>query len=42
MNVDKQIAALQADLNAANHITYLTFKKWNLQWDFGKPRTNFK
>ena len=24
MNVDKQIAALQADLNSANHITYLT------------------
>jgi NAD-dependent protein deacetylases, SIR2 family len=24
MNVDKQIAALQADLNAAHHITYLT------------------
>ena len=24
MDVDKQIAALQADLNAAHHITYLT------------------
>ncbi len=24
MNVDKQIATLQADLNAAHHITYLT------------------
>lgn len=24
MNLDKQIAALQADLNAARHVTYLT------------------
>lgn len=24
MNLDKQIAALQADLNAAIHVTYLT------------------
>lgn len=31
MDVDKQIAALQADLNAAHHITYLTGAAFQLR-----------